>query len=621
MAVNLSQLGNAEQAKPYETQAIALFFVPDAVYWPVRNPMSDLPRPIPIGPRPPEGAERLESWKEIATYLGREVRTVQGWEKNEGLPVHRHQHAKQGSVYAFKTELDAWREARKGIPEAAPVSEEPVRPAWKRRNMVLVAACLAIAILAGVFLWRNRVAKSSGQALSSVVVLPFLDMSPQKDQEYFSDGLTEEIIDGLSRVPNLRVVARTSAFAFKGKAKDVRQIGQQLDVDAVLEGSVRKAGDALRITAQLNRVSDGTHLWSRTYNRKLRDVFAVQQEISQSIANQLRAGDVPPALPANNLEAYARYQEGLYFFNQHQVPESYWKAIERYQEAIRLDPQFARAYAGMADTYAYLAENFAVWPKQVFPKAKEAAEKAEALDDNLAEAHISRGIVKLDYEWDREGAQREFHRALQLDPGSGWVHHWVAHSLEAQGRLDEAMKEMRAALALDPLSIPIHWDIGNELLSAGRFDEAVKFLDHAKELFPAYPIIEWESAAAQYHKGDRQTAIRIVDTLLAENPELTKEPAFLALKGTAAMWAGRRAEAQQILDQLEQIRKTRYVEPFTILELCSALGDHDKLMVWIRRAYDDRSSSFLYTPLMGYLYDNDAGVKAFLAKALPKPGS
>ena len=586
--------------------------------------MSD---PIPIPRRPAEGANRLESWKEIAAYLRREARTVQGWEKNEGLPVHRHQHGKQGSVYAFRTELDTWREARKGVPEAAPVAEgpapadEPQPPAWKRRSTLLVIVCAAIVIMASVFLWRNRTASSSGRELSSVVVLPFLDMSPQKDQEYFSDGLTEEIIDALSRVPNLRVVARTSAFAFKGKANDVRQIGRQLNVEAMLEGSVRKAGDDLRITAQLNRVSDGTHLWSRTYDRKLRDVFAVQQEISQSIANQLRAGNVPPALPARNLEAYARYQEGLYFFNQHQIPDSYWKALERYQQAIRLDPEFARAYAAMAEAYAYLAENFAVWPKEVFPKAKEAAEKAVALDDNLAEAHTSRGVVKLDYEWDREGAWREFQRALELDLGSGWVHHWVAHALETQGKLDEAMKEMRAALALDPLSIPIHWDIANELLSAGRFDEAVKFLDHAEELFPGYPIIEWQRADAAYRKGDRQAAIRIAETLLTQNPELKNVPAMLSLKGVVAEWAGRRTEAQQILAQIEEMRKKQYVDAFTILELCSAMGDHEKLMLWTRRAYEDRSTTFFYLPMTAYIYDHDTGVTAFLAKALPKPGS
>ena len=203
-------------------------------------------------------ADRLDSWKEIAAHLGREVRTVQGWEKNEGLPIHRHQHAKQGSVYAFRSELDAWREARKSIAEAPAPSDEAAAPRESRQarhGWLIPAAAIAVIAIAGFLLWKNRSAASSEQ-ISSVVVLPFSDFSEKHDQEYFSDGLTEEIIDALSRVPNLRVVARTSAFAFKGKANDVREIGRQLDVGAVLEGSVRKDGDRLRVTAQLNRTSD-----------------------------------------------------------------------------------------------------------------------------------------------------------------------------------------------------------------------------------------------------------------------------------------------------------------------------------------------------------------------------
>ncbi len=580
--------------------------------------MSESPRPFPV-PKRSDSGDRLESWKEIAAYLGREVRTVQGWEKNEGLPVHRHQHAKQGSVYALKSELDAWREARKASVPGPPVEADPGPPRARRTTIWLVGAAILIAVAAGTVLWRSTA--GAAPKLGSVVVLPFVDMSPQKDQEYFSDGLTEEIIDAISRVPNLRVVARTSAFAFKGKAVDVRQIGKQLNVEAVLEGSVRKAGDELRITAQLNRVSDGTHLWSRTYDRKLRDVFAVQQEISQTIAGQLRVGEIPKGQPTSNLEAYDRYQEGLYFFNQHEVPASYWKAIERYQDAIRLDPKFARAYAGMADAYAYLAENFAVWPREVLPKAKEAAEKAVALDDNLAEAHTSRGIVKMDFEWDVEGASREFQRAVQLNPGSGWVHHWIAHSLEAQGRLEDAAREMQAALALDPLSIPIHWDIANELLAARKFDDAVKFLERAEELFPGYPIIEWERALAYNLQGDRRKAKSVVDAVLAQNPDLTKEATFLGLKGMAAAWAGRPKEARAILAELEQIRKKQYVEPLTTLLLCSAVNDHDSLMLWIRRAYQDRSTMYLYAPMAWYFYNDDPGVKAFLAQTLPKRGS
>jgi TolB-like protein len=570
--------------------------------------MSEL-RPVPVSKRTAEAADRLDSWKEIAAYLGREVRTVQGWENNEGLPVHRHQHARQGSVYAFRTELDAWRDARKGLSEApAPP------PAKSLRAALLAGAFAAILILAGLLLWKARPPKPAGITPSSVVVLPFLDLSPQKDQEYFSDGLTEEIIDALSRVPNMRVVARTSAFAFKGKDKDIRQIGQQLDVGAVLEGSVRKSGDRLRITAQLNRVADGYHLWSRTYDRQLQDVFAVQQEIAQNIAAKLRAGDAPRREETRDLAAYALYQEGRYFFNKHEAPDSYWKAIDRYQKAIERDPKYALAYAGMADTYAYLAENSGLAPKQFMPKAKEAAEKAVALDNGLAEAHTSLGIVKLDYEWDPEGAQREMRRAIELNPGSGYVHHWYAHSLEAQGRLEEATKEMRASLALDPLSLPIHWDIGNELMAAGKFDEALQFLARANELFPNYPLIAFMRANAYYQKGDLASGNRTVDALKAAHPEWKSDPAMLAFAAANAARNGRRAEAQRTLDELERMHQTRYVEPWIAFELCSVLGDHKQLMVWIQRAYEERSTIFLYIPMMKYLYGDDPDVLAFLER-------
>ena len=279
--------------------------------------MPDSFEPVPVA-QPASSADRLDSWKEIASYLGREVRTVQGWEKNEALPIHRHQHARQGTVYAFKPELDDWRETRRGLPAAAPFEdEEPAndlaqdpqpkdkpdgqtRKIPARARLLAVAACVIAVLAAGIFLWKTRA--ESQETFSSIVVLPFLDLSPQKDQEYFSDGLTEELIDALSRVPNLHVVARTSAFSFKGKDSDIRKIGKQLNVGAVLEGSVRKSGDQLRITAQLCRVSDGYHFWSRTYDRQLADIFAVQREIAQAIAAQLRAGDVPVRETTRDLE-------------------------------------------------------------------------------------------------------------------------------------------------------------------------------------------------------------------------------------------------------------------------------------------------------------------------------
>ena len=578
--------------------------------------------PESLGPIPVSGSagirDRLDSWKEIAAYLGREVRTVQGWEKNEGLPIHRHLHARQGSVYAFKAELDAWREARKGVsemPTPVLVPEAPVAAPSRYRITLILTACAAALVILGGWLWRNRIRTSPGTALSSVVVLPFLDLSAQKDQEYFSDGLTEEIIDALSRVPDLRVVARTSAFAFKGKADDIRQIGRELNVNTVLEGSVRKAGDQLRITAQLNRVSDGTHLWSRTFDRQLRDIFGVQREISQAIADQLRAGRVPQRGSTANLEAYNQFQEGLYFFNQG-LPDSLPKAQERYQRAIDHDPKFALAYAGLADTYAYLAEHMMAPPRQVVPKAKEYAEKAVSLDDSLGEAHTSLGIVKLDYEWDREGAQREFRRAMQLNPGSGYLHHWYAHSIEAQGRLDDALREMRAALALDPLSVIIHWDIANELVMTHRYDDALRQLEKSLELFPNHPLLLYFEAWAYHAKNDRAATHRVMESLRASLAGTRDLPFSQSMFGLEEAWDGRRTDAERTLRQLENLRATQYVDAMIVAFLCSALGDSAGLRLWFQRAYDERETLFVYAPIMRGVYFSagDPQVDALIAK-------
>jgi len=556
-------------------------------------------------------ADRLDSWKEIAAYLGREVRTVQGWEKLEALPVHRHQHGRQGSVYAFKTELDAWRDSRRESPEPAAVIVEPAPRSGLRVPIVISGICI-VAVIAGAVGWFSRRPVIVGDVPQSVVVLPFLDLSPQHDQDYFSDGLTEEIIDALTRVPNLRVVARTSAFAFKGKAADIRSIGQQLNVAAVLEGSVRKSGDELRITAQLARVSDGYHLWSRTYDRNLRDVFAVQREISEAIAGQLRAGTVPRREQTRDVEAWRLFQEGRYFFNQMETPSSNWKAIERYRQAIGRDPKFAQAYAGMADAYAYLAENFAVAPKEVMPKARQAAEEALALDDSSADAHVSLGLVKLDFDRDREGAQREFVRAMQLNAGSAYARHWYAHSLEAQNRLPEAMVEMRKALEMDPLSVFIHWDVAGELISAGKLADAMRKVNEASELFPNVPVFPYMRVTVLMAQGDTAGASRAIAALRAGHPELGEDPMFMAVFGLQAVLDGRPAEARAVLAKIEALRPHRYVDAFLALPLCAALKDRALTVRWIRRAAEERSSMVVYLPVMKRWYGID---DAMLAEA------
>jgi TolB-like protein/Flp pilus assembly protein TadD len=545
------------------------------------------------------GEGRLESWKEIAAYLGREVRTVQGWEKTEGLPIHRHQHARQGSVFAFKSELDAWRDERKISSESAatpPVVPPDTRvPFWTWTRLLAATVTVVLAIIA---VWKAT-HQTPGETITSVVVLPFKDYSPGHDQEYFSDGLTEEIIDAVSRVPNLRVVARTSAFSFKGNDTDVRKIAGQLNVGAVLEGSVRKSGDELRITAQLNRASDGTHLWSHEYDKRLTDVFAVQHDIAEQIASNLRAGSAPPAAPTDvrNAEAYRLLQEGRYFFNKFEAPDANMKAIERFQQAIALDPKMAAAYSGLADAQAYLAETMAARPTEVMPKAQEAAKKAVELDPNSAAAHTSLGTVMLDYDRDIEGGQREFLRAMKLNPGSAYSHHWYAHSLEAQNKLPEALREMRVALDMDPLSIAINWDVGNELICARQFSEAVTHLNKAHELFSGNPIIEYLRVEAYHRAGDRDGERKTVDALRA-TPGLDEVPIFLALFGAAAARDGRMDEARRDLDRLEKMQKTQYVEGFLVVELCMELHEKASAIEWLRRAERERSPFFVYRRMM-----------------------
>ena len=574
-------------------------------------------RPKPVAPVQSAGSDRLDSWKDIAAYFGREVRTVQGWEKNEGLPIHRHQHARQGSVYAFKSELEAWRKQRASSPEGAAVLSVDAPPSAPRswRMALIVAAGLAV-IAAGFFAIRSLRPKSSGDAISSVVVLPFVDMSPAKDQEYFSDGLTEEIIDALSRVPNLHVVARTSAFQFKGKAADIRQIGRQLDVSSVLEGSVRKSGDQLRITAQLNRVSDGFHLWSRTYDRPLRDVFAVQREISQAIAGQLGAGQVRHREPTADMQAYRFYQEGRYFFNQFN-PNTYEKAVERFRQAVERDPKFALAYSGLADALAYRAESLGAPPKEIMPQARQAAEKAIALDPTLGEGHTSLGIVLQDYEWDISAAEREFRRAIELIPGSAYASHWLGHTFEAQGRLDDAMRQMRASLALDPLSAPIYTDLALELIGGKKYDDALALLQKGRELFPDSPTILFTEASANLEKGDTAHAREYFAALKQLMQGKEDEAMMISGEGYLAAKEGRPADARAALAHLEQLRTKQYVDVVSFLDICGALQDRTCVNTWLQRGLEDRSVLFpyirIYTP---HAFLGNPQAEALVRKAL-----
>ena len=329
-----------------------------------------------------------------------------------------------------------------------------------RKNRLTIAAwigLLAVAALSGLAVFRSTRKSSIPRPEKSIAVLPFLDLSPTKDQEYFCDGMTDELISELARIDGLRVVARTSVFAFKGKPQDVRQIGNQLNVATVLEGSIRKDGDHLRITAQLISVPDGYHLWSESYDRELKDVFAVQKELSRSIAGALQVslGGPPAAVTdTSNLEAYNLYLLGRYHWSKRSEPELD-AAVRDFEAAVQLDPTYARAYAGLADAYVQLSRWASRNPRETMPRARRYALRALELSESLAEAHTSLGAIHLFYDWDIAAARREYQKAIALNPGYVTAHWWYAFLLMASGQLQDARRELDQALRLDPLSVPI----------------------------------------------------------------------------------------------------------------------------------------------------------------------
>ena len=457
-------------------------------------------------------------------------------------------------------------------PAAIPAAPSAVaQPAQGQLWKTAIAGAAVVALLCG-SLWyaarKGSRADGRGAELSSIAVLPFEDLSPQHDQEYFCDGMTEEIIDALTRVGGFRVVARTSSFAFKGKQQDIREIGSKLNVGAVLEGSVRKFGNKLRVTAQLNGVSDGYHLWSETYERELKDVFSLQDEISQSIVDTLQlklkghAGVSRPRTSPESLESYDLYLKGRYHWGRWRA-EGAEKAQHYFEQAIQKDPSYAPAYAGLADSYCWLGFFSALPPTQAMPKAKEAAMRAIELDDSLAAAHASLAYVKALYDFDWPGAEREFKRAIELNPGLSEAHFGYGIVFEApRGKIQDAVREMRLARDLDPLSLATNTYLGFALQLDGKVDEAIGYYRKALELDASF-------VEAHVHLSNAYLSRRMIPEARAELQSVKDSaPACrvdIAL-GTLDAMQGKRAEARQVLERWQRPPAGTYVRP-------TALGD------------------------------------------------
>ncbi len=452
----------------------------------------------------------------------------------------------------------------------------------------------------------------------SIAVLPFVNLSADPENGYFCDGMAEEILNALSSIPSLRVASRTSSFTFKGAAEDIRAIGEKLRVRTVLEGSVRRADTTLRVTAQLINVADGFHLWSQTYDREMKDVFAIQDEIARAIVNALKvnlgsgAGAVLVEPHTDNLEAYALYTKARYLWRRKSA-SALTKCIEYFEQAIALDPCYSLAYAGLADSYITLGYWNYLPPQQVFPRARAAADSAVGIDDRLAEAHTSRACVSLLYDWDWPRAEQGFRRAIQLQDGYSTAHFWYACYLWSMGRAAESVDQATRAQALAQLSPVVNANLGWALYFERRYDEAITQCVHALDLdthaLMTYTVLGQAYAAASRYDD----AISALHSAVGFSGGASFTSAAL---GYACGKGGKRREARKILHELQERSTANYVSPFCEALVHIGLGDTDQALDCLDRAYEEHSHWLVYAKVWPLLDDlrSDARFAALLGK-------
>jgi serine/threonine-protein kinase len=482
------------------------------------------------------------------------------------------------------------------IPKKKPLtstSKEITATSGLKRLLAPALVFIGIVII-GVVIWQLLPQKEvvpSEPVKPSIAVLPFEDLSPQKDQEYFCDGMTDSIINSLSKINGISVRAKGSSFSFKGKERNLSGIGLSLNVENVLEGSVQKAGNKLRITTQLVNVADGSLLWSEQYDRELDDVFAVQDEISLAIVNNLKIkliGEERENLTKHyteNLEAYNLYLKGRYYWNK-RTEVGFQKGIEYFKKAIEKDPAYALAYAGIGDCYNLLGWHDLLPSEEVHPKAKRAAEEALRIDSMLSEAHASLAYVRMLYDWDWLGAERGYQRAIELNPNYAAAHQWYSEYLAYQGRHDEAIKEAKKAQELDPLNLSIMHNMGFIYYQARMYDLAIE--EYKKTL-----DMDSNFIVAHNYLGLAYAGKEMYDEAVAEVQEAitlseSRSPLFIGTLGVIYSFAGKKDETEEILDRLLQLSQQRYIAPASIALIYGGIGLRDQAFVWLEKAYEAR---------------------------------
>jgi serine/threonine protein kinase/tetratricopeptide (TPR) repeat protein len=460
-----------------------------------------------------------------------------------------------------------------------------------KRNRAAAIIGLLLVISVASFIYLHYFRKESA-AFESIAVLPFANQNRDPESEYLSDGLTESIINSLTELPNLRVIARSSVFRYKGKETDPVAVGKELGVRAVLVGRILQRGDQLTISTELVDVRDNKQLWGEQYERKVSDLLAVQRDIAQEISSSLRtkiSGEVQNRVTKHyteNAEAYQLYLKGRYFWNK-RTAEGLKKSIEYFKQAIELDPNYALAYAGLADAYVLFPGYSVATPQESYPEAKKAALRALELDDSLAETHAALGLELFAYEWKAAESSREFKRALELNPNYATAHHWYGNQiLLYTGKFDEAIAEMKRAQELDPLSLIVNADLGDTYFYARRYDQAIEQLRKTIEMDQSFYYAHYELGMAYEMKGLLPEAI----AAYKQARQLNNDPRVLALIGHAYAAQGKRDEALRILAQLKEMSNQSYVPAYNFVILYAGLGERDEAFQWLEKSYQDHAS-------------------------------
>jgi TolB-like protein/Flp pilus assembly protein TadD len=459
--------------------------------------------------------------------------------------------------------------------------------AWKPSIFVLL-----LLLLASLAAWKLHFWNRPSHVIRSLAVLPLESLSSDASQDYFADGMTDELISDLGQISALRVISRTSVMAYKHVHKPLPQIARELNVDAVVEGTVLRSGDQVRITAQLIEASSDKHLWSQSYEGELRDTLALQNKVARAIADQIRISINPQEQAALktirvvNPQAYESYLKGRYFWNK-RTADGLKAALTLFNQAVEEDPKYAQAYSGLADTYALLGDwQYAVMTaKEALPKAKAAAIKALELDSALGEAHNSLAFCLDGFDWDFDSAEKEFRRAIELNPGYATAHHWYAWHLSLLGRYEEAIAEMRKAENLDPLSLIINADLAELLLLAHAYDDSIRQSRKTIEMDPNFAFAHNQLGQAYLQKQMRDEAVAELQKAVQLSGG---SPTCIANLARAYVISGRRSEAVRLLTDLKKRSNPGHSYAPEIAVIYVALGDRDQAMNWLEKGYEER---------------------------------